>query len=369
MRYPDDVGFVWKTIAELRDLTASHLISEYNCFVTFPRLTGSPAYQLKHMNPVEIDLYDCSVAGLSAIEQFVNDNDIVAIVFMSAYPETLNLSALRKMGVVSINTENDSFDHAKRNSVWKLCIKFMVRKVLKLQLHDMHVANANSQADYLRRQYMLPESRLRVVIDAVDCDRFSPIDPPKNRRSDKLPEGRDWIICVGQARVVKRIEWMIRAAKELRIKHPFSKFCFAYVGDGPELENWKKLSISLGVESDFVFLGSSDELPELYRSACLMVHASARESFGLVVVEAMATQLPVVVTATAGPSEIVVDGKTGALVDPEDETGFLNAIEAYLLNPELRSLHGLNGRKRAVSQFSINRQAIELANVVREVIR
>ncbi len=99
-----------------------------------------------------------------------------------------------------------------------------------------------------------------------------------------------------------------------------------------------------------------------------MVHASERESFGLVLVEAMASGLPLVACAAAGPSEIVVDGQTGKLVSVDDEPGFRQAIEFYLRNPLIAKKHGAEGRKRAVQMFSIDRQARDMANAILAVV-
>lgn len=56
MRYPDDEGFVWKTVAQLRDLVAGQL-PDRQCWVAFPALTGRAVHRFEHLQPVELDAY------------------------------------------------------------------------------------------------------------------------------------------------------------------------------------------------------------------------------------------------------------------------------------------------------------------------
>jgi glycosyltransferase involved in cell wall biosynthesis len=366
MRYADDVGFVWNTIARVRDLVAGCLQDGYACHLAYPRLTGQPAYRPQHLQPVELDCYDMSDANLARIEAFVRQHRVDVIVYMSALPATLRLRRLRAMGLRTINTENDSFDHRQRDPLYKALLKQVVRGWLRLQLHDIHISNARSQGAYLLNHYKLPASRLRTVVNGIDCDRFSPSaagagEPPP----PPMARNRSWIVCVGQARAEKRVEWIIRAAARLRRELPGSDFGFVYVGAGPELPRWQELVDTLGVGDDFRFAGAQADVRPFYRHAAFMVHAAERESFGLAVVEAMACGLPVVATAAAGPSETIDHGVTGTLVPLHDEEGFYQAIRSLLLDPERRAVQGLAARERALAHYSIQRQAAEFAAIVR----
>lgn len=365
MRYADDVGFVWKTIARVRDLAAGFLLDEFDCYVAYTHLTDSPAYFPKNLRKIELDCYDMSESNLLRIQTFTQQNRVEVLVYMSALPASLKLRRLRAMGLKTINTENDSFDHQLRDALPKALMKRVIRGWFKLQLHDVHVSNARSQAAYLLSHYKVPASRLRIVVNGIDCEKFSPPLANLGAVSPLLDRDRIWIICVGQARKEKRVEWMIRAALRLRQELPYLPFSFVYVGDGPELERWKRMSQALGVNEDFVFAGAQTDVVPFYQSAVLMVHAAERESFGLAIVEAMACGLPVVATAAAGPSETIEDGVTGTLVEMFDEDGFCQAIKYYLLHPDVRLKIGMAARERVLAMYSINRQASEFADIIR----
>ncbi|KQP39782.1 glycosyltransferase family 4 protein [Pseudorhodoferax sp. Leaf274] len=364
MRYPDDQGFVWKTIGHTRDLVAGHLL-QFKCYVAFPKLTGNSAHRFDFLEPVELDCYDMADGAKAKLRDFVVGHDVVAIVYMSALPSTLDMDFLRRSGLRSINTENDSFDHARRDPWATKFAKFLVRRVLRRQLHDLHIANAVSQGEWLRAYAQIPADRLVVIPDGVDCTHFVP-------RSASTPSVLDpryrWVVCAGQARSEKRIEWVIRAASRIIESGAFPDVAFVYVGSGGMLPAWKELAATSGLADRFHFAGHHADLRPYYQSAVLMVHASELESFGLVIVEAMACGLPVIACRAAGPSETVVDGVTGCLVDVDDEQGFNDAIDRYLARPDLAQEHGSAGRARAMQKYSIFRQAADIAAAIEDTL-
>lgn len=369
MRYGDDVGFVWNTIARVRDLAAGNLRHEFDCYVAYPHLSGRPAQQLEHLRRLELDCYDMSEPALARLSEVVKEKNTVVLVYMSALPATLKLARLRAMGLRTVNTENDSFDHRHQDPLLKALIKVVTRRWFHRQIHDVHIANARSQAQYLLDHYKLPPARLRTVVNGIDCDRFRPLSLMHPAmpflQDDVLSPDRLWILCVGQARPEKRIEWVIRAALRLRQGFPDLPFSFAYLGDGPSLQGWRDQVAQFGLGEHFKFVGARQNTAPFYQQASLMVHAAERESFGLAIVEAMACGLPVVATAAAGPTETVAHGETGILVGLDDEEAFYQAILSYLQDSELRRCHGAKGRARAVEHYSITRQASQYADVIR----
>lgn len=369
MRYGDDVGFVWNTIAHVRDLAAGHLRDEFDCYVAYPHLSGRPAQRLEHMTRLELDCYDMSEPALTRLQSIVAEKRVAVLVYMSALPSSLKLRRLRAMGLRTVNTENDSFDHRRRDPAVKAVIKLLTRRWLHWQVHDVHIANARSQAQYLLEHYKLPRARLRTIVNGIDCDHFCPLDPthPASavEKDPVLSPDRLWIICVGQARPEKRVEWTIRAAQRLRREFPDLPFGFACLGDGPALQGWREQVAKAKLQDDFKFLGAHNDTAPFYQRAVLMVHAAERESFGLAIVEAMACGLAVVATAAAGPSETIQDGVTGTLVGLAEEDAYYRAIVAYLFDPEMRRRHGAQGRERVIRHYSITRQASAYADVIR----
>lgn len=93
-------------------------------------------------------------------------------------------------------------------------------------------------------------------------------------------------------------------------------------------------------------------LAEIYSRVCVTVVPSHREEFGIVAVEAMMCGCPVVAAKTGGLEDIIIDGQTGTLFEPDDALGLAAILTAYLRNPHQRDIHGKAARCRAKNLFS-----------------
>ena len=369
MRYPSDVGFVWRTIGLHRDLTARALADAAESYIAYPRISPHPAFQPQWAQVAEADFYDYSEANKSRLKQFIQAHGISLVVFMSAQPSTLDLAFLNRLGVRTLNTENDSYDHARRQPFLVLAAKFILRRVLKRQLHDLHIANSNAQYDFLRRFAQMPKSRLRMIRDGVDTDSYVPGD----RASACVKLGLDpnflWIMAASQARPEKRVECLLEAVRRAKEARPNAPIGFFYVGGGDMLGSCEEQSAAYPDADHYRFFGGQLDLRPFYQAASIFIHGAFRESFGLVIAEAMASGLPVVSTRAHGPAETIQDGRTGRLVDRDDWDGFVTALLDYLDRPALRQQHGSQGRDRCLEQFSIFRQAEEFSVLIRPFLR
>ncbi|HWN72533.1 MAG TPA: glycosyltransferase family 4 protein [Solirubrobacterales bacterium] len=107
------------------------------------------------------------------------------------------------------------------------------------------------------------------------------------------------------------------------------------------------------------------ELPSFLRAGDLLVHASAREQFGQVLIEAMACGLPVIAVDRGGPAAIVDDPETGWLVEPDDPAALARAMVAAVNDAAERRRRGENAHREAVAHYSWEQIGTELAELVR----
>lgn len=141
-------------------------------------------------------------------------------------------------------------------------------------------------------------------------------------------------------------EMLLRAFAEIKKTHPEARFIIA--GDGPKrpalLELVRELAVS-GVE----FLGSRsyEEMPALFESATILVHGPRYESFGLVLVEALASGTPVVSTNVGGIPDIINDGVNGFLVDYNDHLSMASRVRTLLDDREVYDRFVVNGLRSA----------------------
>jgi len=110
-------------------------------------------------------------------------------------------------------------------------------------------------------------------------------------------------------------------------------------------------------------------MPAVMRTFDVLVCPSAFESFGLVAVEAMAMERPVVATAAGGFTEIVLPGRTGELFAAGSEHDLAVKLAPLLSDPGRRAAQGRAGRARAAEEFSWDRSATRVIELYREVLK
>lgn len=127
-------------------------------------------------------------------------------------------------------------------------------------------------------------------------------------------------------------------------------------GTGPELPALKKMVAERDLINSVKFTGilSEEERLSTLNQASVVIVPSILESFGLVILESMQLQRPVIASNVQGIPEVVVDGETGILVPGKDPVALFHAIEDFLKNPSKGTEMGVKGRKRAIERFTLD---------------
>lgn len=197
--------------------------------------------------------------------------------------------------------------------------------------------------------------RVRVVPLGTDPEIFHPgLDPRSFAETRRLPEGR-WLLTVARLAAHKGIDTTIRALRLLGPRFPDLRY--AVVGRGGELAALEALARDEGVSDRVRFLTdvSDLELPLAYAHATIYVGVSRQtakdvEGFGISLLEAQSSGIPVVAGRSGGMADAVHDGETGVLVDSEDPGSVAAAIAEFLENPARGKRFGDAGRD-AVERF------------------
>ena len=123
------------------------------------------------------------------------------------------------------------------------------------------------------------------------------------------------------------------------------------VGDGPDRPNAEWLAEVRGVAKDVHFVGKLSEMDRLLSVSDVLVLPSELESFGLVALEAMASEVPVVATRVGGVPEVVDEGEDGFLLPVGDTEAMAEAVDRLLGDKDLRARMGRSGREHARRDF------------------
>ncbi|AHG90785.1 glycosyl transferase group 1 [Gemmatirosa kalamazoonensis] len=178
-----------------------------------------------------------------------------------------------------------------------------------------------------------------VIPMPVAAERFSPPDP-------SVP--REGLLFVGRLNAQKGVADLVRAIARQRVEETVT-----IIGDGPERDMLRALAESLGVASRMRWVPTvkPDELPRYYARARALVIPSRGEGLGLVGVEAMLCETPVIAYASGGLTDVVRDGETGLLVEPGDLDALAAAMDRVAGDAPLARALGTRGRPDALAAF------------------
>lgn len=197
---------------------------------------------------------------------------------------------------------------------------------------DVVVVPTPDYADIVHDLYAVPRSRIRVLPNGTD---FPVAATPRTAPgADGTP--RTWrLVAVGRLNPQKQFGLLLQACAALRERHPELDWRLDVVGDGELRADLERDVDRLGLR-ERVTLGRGDldraQMQARYDEADLFVLATRKESFGIVFAEAMARGLPVVTTNAPGVRNVVVDGRTGVLAEP-DPVAFADAVARVMTDP------------------------------------
>ena len=204
---------------------------------------------------------------------------------------------------------------------------------LRYLLHSTDAIVAVSQGFKRQILEIFPEheSKMRAIHNGINIEEFS-IGQTNCKRI--IPE--QYLLCVALHNEKKGIDVLLRAFKTVGDSFPSLKLVL--VGDGPLTPEFQELAAVLKVRDRVVFLGlkGRSEVPKILQGCEMFVLPSRSEPFGIVLIEALACRKPVIATKVDGPLEIIEDGKTGILVDPDNPEALAKAIIQLLTNPDLQ---------------------------------
>jgi glycosyltransferase involved in cell wall biosynthesis len=242
--------------------------------------------------------------------------------------------------VASVHTRFDTYLEYYRLE-W---LEPLVRILLRRLYHrcEAIMAPAESMAAVLRAQRMNRE--IAIWTRGIDREQFNPGRRDMDWRRG-LGIADDELVVGFLGRVVREKGLDVFAEAIHEITKSKTKHRVVVIGEGPA-RPWFEQQLP-----EAIFLGhqEGDDLARALASTDVLFNPSITEAFGNVTLEAMACALPVIAAEATGTTNLVRDGVTGILVDPNDAGGFAAALETYAKKPELRRSHGAKGLEYAAT--------------------
>jgi glycosyltransferase involved in cell wall biosynthesis len=213
---------------------------------------------------------------------------------------------------------------------------------------------------FLGHPPFMPEDRTQLLYPGVDTPRFHPeADGLRVRFEAGIDQRAPVVALVARFQDVKGHEVFQAMARQVALQIPQARFIVAGENvHGVSGDESYKQRILQAAETDpilhdrLTYLGFRADSERVIGAADVVVCSSYFESYGMVNVEAMACGKPVVSTNRGGPSETIVHGETGFLVEPGDAGGLAQHVITLLRDADLRAKMGAAGRKRVEKMFS-----------------
>jgi glycosyltransferase involved in cell wall biosynthesis len=216
------------------------------------------------------------------------------------------------------------------------------------------------------RQYIDQGKGIEVIPFGVDINQFSP-------REGEPDKGSSERIVFGVAKYLQPVyglDLLIQAFAQLEKKEP-GRALLRIAGDGPELARLQALVSRLGITDRVEWWGAipNTYVADFYRSLDVVVVPSRQESFGVTAVEGSACERPIIASRVGGLPEVVLDGETGLLIEPENIEALVKAMEYLIENPEERKRLGKAGREFVLEHYDWQKNVTQMERVYQAILK
>jgi L-malate glycosyltransferase len=208
------------------------------------------------------------------------------------------------------------------------------------------------------------QHEVTVVPNFVDCNLYGRSTDAALRRKFAPPD-QPILIHISNFRPVKRVEDVIEIFSRVRKER---KARLLMVGDGPDRPKAEWLANTHGIAGDVLFLGKQNDMSQVLSISDVLLLPSELESFGLVALEAMACEVPVVASRVGGIPEVVRDGIDGFLFNVGDVSSMAAGCLSILDDPALRLTMGQAARDRARREYCASKIVLRYEDLYRQTI-
>jgi glycogen synthase len=237
---------------------------------------------------------------------------------------------------------------------------------IALENADRIVAVSKHARGEILDHFNVDAKNIAVIHNGIDLDTWRPASAKDTLRAYEISD--DYILFLGRTSRQKGMTHLLDAMEY--VDPGVRLVCCTSAPDTPEVE--KEIAARVAKQKRVLWINTmlrEDQAMELYTNASLFVCPSVYEPFGIINLEAMACETPVVASAVGGIQEVVVPGETGLLVPPADPRALAEAINKLLRDRRLARKMGKAGRLRVEKYFSWASIAKKTKDMYTEVIK
>ncbi len=241
---------------------------------------------------------------------------------------------------------------------WRGLIEKQLESVL-WPLSTRIVCNAHALKGVIVRLHSVDPSRIMVVPNAVPADFFAPGDGSK--------AAEPTVLYVGRLAPEKDLPTLLEGFRITRQRIPNARLNI--VGNGKLKSQLERFVRRCSLDASVQLLPGREDIRPLLRQAWVFAMTSIREASPNVMLEAMATGLPVVGTRVGGIPELVQHEETGIVVEPETPSALADALTRLLKDEQLRQSMGQRGRERVLAFHTMERMIGETQQILMDAVK
>ncbi len=234
-------------------------------------------------------------------------------------------------------------------------------EIIKFGIEQSDVVTAVSESLKKQTYEMLEVKKdIQTVYNFIDDRVYYKQDASHLLKEYGIEPEEKVIIHASNFRKVKRVSDVVRAFYLIQKEIPAK---LLLLGDGPDMVIVRRLVQKLQLKDKVLFLGKQENLAELYSISHMKLLLSEKESFGLVLLEAMACHLPCIGTNVGGIPEVIIDGENGFLCELGDIEDVAKKALSILTNDKLYEKMVINGQKTVHEKFRMESIISEYENI------
>ena len=213
------------------------------------------------------------------------------------------------------------------------------------------VAVSEDLRSYLINMGRLREGAVHTILNGVDLESFRKPVAEKFLSRFGVNDSDIVLICVGRLVDIKGHDVLIEAFGHLKSRDTLK---LVLVGDGPKKKDYEEIIYRKGLKDKIILVGHRDDVRDLLNVSDLFVLASRSEGLSCSIIEAMASNLPIVATDVGGNRELVKHGESGYLVSVDDPSDLAMKLQILIDNKTQRKQFGKKSREIATQKFSFD---------------
>ena len=352
--WDSDVGYAWWLMESFWAEIARHYHTEYQVTIAYPSISKIPkVIEESRLKIEKMDFVTQHFGSIFSQLKFIISNRVRYLYFSDRPISYWRYPLYRLAGVRRIIVH----DHTPGTRSKAGFIKHTL-KLLRTRIPFYSADGVVGATDYVKKRLAeingFPSDKCFAApngVRPVTSTHGSNANPYK---LFSIPEDRKIIVSVGRANFYKGVDFALDTVKVLIKEFQASNIHFLYLGDGPDLEEFKRLAIEYGIETHVSFPGRVDNVSEILKFCYIAFHPSRGEvGYSLSILEYMQAALATVVSDNPSVCEATEDGVTGRIYQEGNVANAAESINSLLSNEALTQSMGNNALVKTQTDYSM----------------